>query len=357
MNKSNITLVLILIVTFTGFSQLSHNEHKVIKITETEEFFQKLHAQNEPPQRGEFETPEEYKKRLPKPFDSKKIVYLRIKESLLDKLYTYDIESGRLTFTSGKLKPIEDKPPKGTPIVIFYKIDTKETEVGNGRDDGGTVTIKETYWDNYILNFTNLDAVPDSIFDRDQYIFKLAINKPPKEAERLSKRVHLVIGVIPIASSYSSFSHKSEPYWASPYDWTYYHDMMINVQFISLLLYDDISKKIILPNENSNDYTFGETKKDEKRETQNYTRKTSSFIKDDCLAATTLSMLLKAEGIANRGDEEALQKYMLSHYPYTMVLKRGGKVKVLDSTSKEYFVKVQVPEDGSTYWIEKNMLE
>jgi tetratricopeptide (TPR) repeat protein len=80
-------------------------------------------------------------------------------------------------------------------------------------------------------------------------------------------------------------------------------------------------------------------------------------IKDDCLAAITLNMLMKAEGIANRGDKEALQEYMLSNYPSTIVLKQGGKVKVVDDISKAHFVKVRLPENGNTYWMEKNMLE
>jgi hypothetical protein len=221
------------------------------KITDIDSFFKAYTNQNKQPKRGEFETLEEYQKRLPQPYDSSKIVYFNIyaNADIFDKNYTYDIDNQMLTFFGGKIcleKSSEYQTNDGIPINIYTNIyRNKEYEASNAY--GKTVTVKELYGKFYVLNFLNISGLPDSIYDGAKNEFHLSIKKAPKEAEIISKTVSLIVCVQPINPKQSTFecTRTTKPTIEKPTAIATFL-FWIDVKFKSLLLYDQDSKQVIL---------------------------------------------------------------------------------------------------------------
>lgn len=164
-------------------------------------FFESFTANGHPRPQGEFETMEEYKKRLPPPHDSSKVIYLKVSNiSSLLQNYKYDIDNEKLTAFAGHLCK-DPHPPlvypgadKGTRIIILSDMVDKGTyEASNSY--GATVTVQKSWVFEYVLNFSKLDSCPADLYDSARGRFQVTISRPPKVAEMVSKHLEIIIGV------------------------------------------------------------------------------------------------------------------------------------------------------------------
>ncbi len=162
------------------------------KLEKTNQFFQLFEANKTPPKRGEFETKEEYEKRLPKPFDSSQILFFRVNNSFK---YKYDIDSQNLMFFAGEKIDYsgltEYNPINSFPIIIEREFEDKGSyEASNAY--GRTVTVEKTWVTDYVIYFMNKDKWPPNSIDIHKGSFKIECNKEPKEAERYDSSPHII---------------------------------------------------------------------------------------------------------------------------------------------------------------------
>lgn len=168
-----------------------------LPVEEVAPFFSDFQKKGMKPTRGEFETKEEYEKRLPKPWDSEKVVFFSLNRSKLNKAYRYDVDRELLTVQGGKV-PISASDLKkefaGTPVTIFDEWEDKgEYEAKNGF--GERVTVKKTWLTEYVLFLDNIGPLPETVYDRNKRQFEIQLSRAPKAAAELSKNVELLLAV------------------------------------------------------------------------------------------------------------------------------------------------------------------
>lgn len=248
MNKM---LVLIVLVVFTAqFSLAQTSVSPKLKLTNTRSFFEQFIAKKQPSEKGEFETKEEYERRMSKYIaDTFTVFYFKIDvtpESSF-KNYQYDIDAHKLTVTGGKCISYDfhDYTPPAHAVIIQSRGEDKGTYKASNAY-GKTVTVKKSYLFDYVLGFDNTDVIPDSIFDASGCTFSLSISKVPKEAERLSKGVALAVGVKVLGYQHSGDEcvQTMEPKIDAPYEIAQFSSV-IEVKFVELVLYDTSSKEIL----------------------------------------------------------------------------------------------------------------
>ena len=80
-------------------------------IEATKTFFDSFTLETHVPVRGEFETASEYYKRLPKPWDTNRVIYIKVMPSW--EWYKYDINTQKLTVFAGDLYTSAPTSPVG----------------------------------------------------------------------------------------------------------------------------------------------------------------------------------------------------------------------------------------------------
>ncbi|MBN2230876.1 MAG: hypothetical protein JW779_14910 [Candidatus Thorarchaeota archaeon] len=216
-----------------------------IEVHDIKDVFDVILEYKYPPKRGEFETLEDYKKRLPTPYDSSSIwyVFLEAMGDARNKPYEYDIDNEMLTFVGGskyELPPKNYEPLQGYPICV--KVRNKELgsyEATNAF--GATINVEKTHFEAFVVNYVNESGLPEVAFDRANGVFSCSIEKPPKEAEQLSQQLELAIEIKPVnplncAEEDSDFD-LINPTMNFPYEMSsslYW----VDAQFVSLVLYN-----------------------------------------------------------------------------------------------------------------------
>jgi hypothetical protein len=221
------------------------------KLSNTKSFFEQFTKNKERAERGEFETNEEYQKRISKQFDTTTVFYFKLESTLsyLTKHYHYDIDSELLSVTGGTSKTYQYsnyQPQDANPVVILSRSESKGTYKASNAF-GKTVTVEKTYFYDYVLSIVNSDDIPDSIFNKTDLSFTLSTNAPPKKAEQISKNLILVIGVKPLGYQQSDFECvlSKEPKIDDPSEIALF-SYLIEAKFISLYLYNEVSKQILI---------------------------------------------------------------------------------------------------------------
>lgn len=236
-----------------------------VNITKPEVFFSSIEHKISPPERGKFETMVEYNKRTSGGIDTNSVTYLEVslQIEIRDDPFVYDIESKKITFRGGKyksadiarsmseydeystLEPEKYQGAPGTPVLISRNIiDLGEYTGSNAY--GGKVSISKLRSFDYLLNFVNFPILPDTIYNRSLGQFSLSIYKKPKDAEKLSREVVLIVGVKPRFPFYGTFviERIHKPTFKSPTELTSFVEI-VDVQFVSLSLYNKKTKEII----------------------------------------------------------------------------------------------------------------
>lgn len=241
---------MILIVFLTQLCPAQLKGAVGFKLTDTKSFFEQFTSKKERQERGEFETKKEYERRMSNQADTSSVLFFRLDKKPLysHKNYKYDLDAEKLTFTSGECinyQYHDYELSAGTSVVIQTRSEDNGTyEASNAF--GKSVTVEKTYFYDYVLNFINLSNVPDSVFDKSECTFNLSISKGPKEAEKLSKNLLLVIGVKLLG--YQQSAHDCvvllKPTIDSPSELAKF-SYLIEVKLVKLILYDNVSKTIL----------------------------------------------------------------------------------------------------------------
>jgi hypothetical protein len=235
--------------TFICFSQT--DKHKSLKLENISKLFNNLLLQKDVPQRSEFETIDNYKTRLPAPFDTSREYFLGVTEprSNGEQLYRYDIENQLLMFEAGSSETnvsiAQYTPLPGKLVTLLSRIDNKGFYEGTNAF-GVKVTVEKSEWNYYLVNIVNPECLPDSLFDKSHCSFRFTVSIPPKQAKTLSKKAVIVIGLKFLGPAYSTkecvYIHK--PKIDNPDDWSiYFH--LIEARIASVILYDKISGTIL----------------------------------------------------------------------------------------------------------------
>ena len=261
-------------------------EKSALEVKDTKQFFDWF-KNIRPAKRTEFETEQDYKKRLPPPFNSKKVIYFRAN---CRKGYAYDISSEKLTVFGGSGTYIWPLGPEykggyltgdglreGTAVVM----ESTGSNLGSytaANVYGALFVVKSQIRFEYILNFLNRDmgGCPDEYFgsadkrfsvtttyiaqtaparsvkyfDSADKRFSVTVEVPPKEAERLSKTLEIVVGVTLPGYDHSLFNcynlgDSSEPTIRNPIDCTTVHHA-IDANLVKVLLRDSASGRVLL---------------------------------------------------------------------------------------------------------------
>lgn len=219
-------------------------------LTDTKRFFTFFSSMKENPKREEFETEPEYKIRMSKRVDTSMIVLLAVTEIPKNesKNFKYDIDSGRLTIGGGRLQDYvcdSYKVSKATPIIIQTDYQDMESYVATNAF-GKAVTVRKYSVFDYVINITNIDFIPDSIFDRITNSFSLSIYRPPQQAKKLSKSVVLAVAVRPIDYQRSNYEriYTKTPTIDDPHEETKIN-CSFDARLTRIFLYEQSSKQIL----------------------------------------------------------------------------------------------------------------
>lgn len=226
-----------------------------INVENIDSFFETFIKRKDKPQKSDFETVEEYNKRLPAPYDSTIIIYFSIDAS---KNYKYNIETQELKIISGWFPSFQSKP------IGLFKIKSTKLDLGTEERSnayGAKVTIKKSSESEFYFNIINFNNIPDSLinvetkidstfkYDIKKYTWKnlmMVINSPPSIAKELSQTLEIIIGVKPI--SYNNSSYKSDIPLKPSMDYPYLtleQEYIIDCKLTNIILFDKASKNII----------------------------------------------------------------------------------------------------------------
>lgn len=197
----------IIIITFISiiccFSALSQNKSKKLKSPEIKQYnglfelsnkdvISTIVSESKTPERGEFETKEEYQKRLPKPYDPSKLYYFNTKFK-----YKYDIDKQILTIKGGeKYKDWEMIRHKalGSFSILFQNEIINKGNYKASNEYGVSVTVEKTYYFEYVLYFELFKKWKEQYFKDNSIQIELP-NLEPKLAERLSHDIEFILCV------------------------------------------------------------------------------------------------------------------------------------------------------------------
>lgn len=235
--------------TFICFSQT--DKHKSLKLEDISTLFSKLVSLKNVSERGEFETLDHYKKRLPAPFDTSREYFLPVIEprSIGEPLHRYDIDDQLLTFEAGSSERIggldQYKPLPGKLVTILSKRNNKGYYEG-ANAFGAKVKVEKYEWHYYLVNIVNPECLPDSLFDEGNCTFTFTVSIPPKQGKTLSGKALIVIGLKLLGPDYTTeecvFTH--QPKIDNPDDYSiFFH--LIEARIVSVILYDKISGIIL----------------------------------------------------------------------------------------------------------------
>lgn len=205
------------------FSSTAQEAH-VKPIEDTVLFFNRLLDAKNPPKRSQFETEEEYKKRIANPYNSKTIYYFRAEplagpRPIGEDHFKYDLKTGMLTLFGGhgRLRESRSHPSGSIPISIATETnDLPPYEATNAF--GARFTITGSRDVQRVFNILNDKDFPRKTIDFQDHHIAVTIGRTREEAAGLSKRAEVIIGVqLADPKTIRTESHLTEPKFSSPY--------------------------------------------------------------------------------------------------------------------------------------------
>lgn len=232
------------------------NKNSNIQIEDTETFFAGFSLKRIPPARSEFETDDEYNKRLPTPWDSTEVVYFVLRpdcnmEDLHPNLlikYSYDIKTQLLTVASGSVAGKDDggwHPKETRPLELHKKTDEMDDQQETNAA-GATVNVSSTITKDYVLYLHGTEKCPKGMFDSKNCVFNLQISMTPQDGKDLVNHTEVVIGT-KLLGYKNAFSGQVY-YHVETFDQPYHADEFrtaIEGILVKVMLMDTNSGKIV----------------------------------------------------------------------------------------------------------------
>ena len=171
--QSGLTAIILIIITLPLFAQGKKTIVTPDWLSDTKVIFKDFITKAVPPEQGEFETTEEYNKRLPKPWDAHRPLFFRVFVPNGAKEYYYiadkqilSILGGRIYHYLGRSKKLNTALENGLPIIIDSEIEIRGIE---DYENAFRNNIKvEKFWSyQYILNVLNDKDIPVGIYNPD----------------------------------------------------------------------------------------------------------------------------------------------------------------------------------------------
>lgn len=216
--------------------------------TNTIEFFQFCHDSLAVELRGEFETLEEFQKRVSIP-DTTSIHYFELSpiNHCLVRSYAYDIDAGQMCFQGGFLEiapRAREEPLKRIALVIWTDT-TKATQYAAQNAMGAVFSVYKWEISYSALCITNWRSLPDNAFNfgtgtsKEIGAFRHCVSMEPQVAKAASESTAFVIGVRlqPDSRYRISQSRLELPTFSNPYE-TDCKMQWVDVEFVELLLFN-----------------------------------------------------------------------------------------------------------------------
>lgn len=231
-----------------------------VETKNAEEFFRWFLAMKAKlPVRDQFETEAEYKKRLPPPFDSKKVVYFVLpdpcdiagEKEFHAIHFSYDLDSQKLKVWSERFAHyLGIREIRGHPISVGIVWKDRRKYVGTNAY-GAKIDVEEREAHQYYLNILNTGRcrqIEPHVYQGTELgkRFAVTVSLPPQEARLASKTARIVLGVTLLGydHAYDALSDRSKPTIDKPSDtWWYIHS--IDAHLVEVILMDRANGKIL----------------------------------------------------------------------------------------------------------------
>jgi hypothetical protein len=171
----------------SAFSMAQPTQAKGLKLSKTTTVFPFFAlVMKEKEERGEFETREEYQKRLSKRFDTTAVYFFKLETTpaSMYKGYRYDIDDEMLSIIGGRCNDYgyrEYTPLGSTATVILTTTEPRGTFKASNAF-GKTIRVEEFNIREYVLSFVNSDSIPDTVFNREDCTFRLSMRHQRKQS-------------------------------------------------------------------------------------------------------------------------------------------------------------------------------
>lgn len=227
-----------------------------VQVENVEQFFAEFLAKGTVPPKTDFETNEEYQRRLPPPIDPSKVVYIAVDHeepmfishySLKEiEQFSYEIDSQQATIQVGKYSPRSltrwTRRPKSV-LVHSKKRFFDSYEGSNAFGVTRTVTKSET--DDYVLNLINIREWPKDTFQNG--CLKVNLRLPREQAKALSEDFEFIIGIAPVGYDKSG-KHMSDIYTPTidlPQESKRY-ELSIDVRLVKIILREKSTGTVLI---------------------------------------------------------------------------------------------------------------
>lgn len=225
-----------------------------LKIEDTKAFFDDYLSKKDPPPRGEFETTDEYQKRIPKYPKPTGICYFSVPYVLSEKRYTYNADTQTMMVIGDYLStPFDEEKRFCLPRKLVdrvYRTDGYCNSYTATNAYGAQVTVTVETATEYKFCYANLTCIPQELVDGkltgdESFEFRLPVHLAPKAAEAFSKNIETIIGVRPIDYSRSIRTQRfSKATFDSPSDFTY-NSLIIEANLVKIILRNSATKEIV----------------------------------------------------------------------------------------------------------------
>jgi hypothetical protein len=225
-----------------------------LKIEDTKAFFDDYLSKKDPPPRGEFETTEEYQKRIPKYPKLTGIYYFSVPYSSSRKQYTYNADTQTMMVIGDYLSLPSEKEryfcSQGKLVDRVYRTDGYCNSYTATNAYGAQVTVTVETATDYKFCYANLTCIPPELVDgkltgNDSVKLIIPVHLDPKAAEAFSKNIETIIGVRPIDYSRSIRTQRFiKATFDSPSDFTY-NSLLIEANLVKFILRNSATKEIV----------------------------------------------------------------------------------------------------------------
>jgi len=222
-------------------------------VQNTSDFFRDFTSKAETNQRDEFETEEQFKKRVP-PWDHDKVLYFKVEPNLvgngkniIDCNYKYDFGHTSLNLSAGSYCPDDGEynPEDTQKACILDTVEDQGTyEASNAFN--AHFTVQKSLETEYVFFLSNIDRFNPDDFNIDTYQFSFDRLLSPNEARDLSKNAQIYIAVQPYDYSKSSFEcvSRMKPTIDKPREINIFR-YGIKAKLLKIILWDNAAHKVL----------------------------------------------------------------------------------------------------------------